>query len=200
MFWFFCLSLTFFLLHYLIEGAQLPSGETLNYKDRLLRLCYGFDILFPQIHTHTHTYYHWVWDMKMHVLWMTSAFLWFSLRAVWHFHCNPWTDGLSQKYLHTHVEYSFQCLPACCSLITPTHLFFEVRPIMFSLVSFIDPPASGCSHFIRAKWITMLSLHRWFQRTTRPWPPWRGPSLRTCCLPILMTTREGTECFATPMV
>lgn len=33
---FFVFLLHFFLLQYLIEGAQLPSGETLNYKDKIL--------------------------------------------------------------------------------------------------------------------------------------------------------------------
>lgn len=73
---------------------------------------------------------------------------------------------------------------------------FEVRPIMCLcwFVSCVHLHSVGAV-YLTVTDITMLFLHRWSQRTTRPWLPWPRPSPRMCCLLTLMTMREGTKCL-----
>ena len=133
-----------------------------------------------QTHTHTHTTESGTWKCMFYE-WVQASCEF--LRAVWHFECNPWTDGLSQKYTDTRVGYSFQSLPIRCSLITPFSLLWSQAYYVFVLVCFMCPPAQCCCSLLGCNsFILLLCLHRWSRRTTRPWPPWPRPSPRTCYL------------------
>lgn len=78
----------------------------------LQRLYCGFRLFFsPWTHTTESGT-----GKRMFYEWVQGSCKFF--RPVWHFECNPWTDGLPQKYTDARVGYSFQRLPILCSLIT----------------------------------------------------------------------------------
>lgn len=148
------------------------------------------DFTIPFFCEHTH---HRVWDMKMHVLWMSSGLWWiFKARVTfWVQSLNRWAS----PKIHRCTCGIF--LSEFASTLVFNYLIywaFEVGSA-FCLCWFVS-----CVHLhgVVIAHIHFFCLHRWFQKTTRPWLPWPRPSPRMSSLLTWMTMREGTKSFRLP--